>query len=189
MKVQFFPLAQDAAVGSYMTSCATFKFTSFLGWMLTVRTNTVYLMSSLSSLSIVFARKSKWTARSCNKSGSTAGAGVGLSEDSRSLSLPQTRLLFSSSFTHTESCWSTGEGESGFQANFSSSLTHTESCWSSGEGKSGFPANFFSRKCACLLLERANAEGEFLFFRRRITSFTARCRPWLCLEFWWEVCS
>ena len=51
--------------------------------------------SSLSSLSMfVLARKSKRTARSCNKSGSTAGAGVGLSEDSRSLSLPQTRLVF-----------------------------------------------------------------------------------------------
>ena len=99
----------------------------------------------------VLARKSKRTARSCNKSGSTgstARAGVGLSEDSRSLSLPQTRLVFSSFFTHTGSCWSSGEGES------------------------GFPANFFSRKRACLLLERANAEGEFLFFRRRLTGFT-----------------
>ena len=96
------------------------------------------------------------TACSCNKSGSAAGAGVGLwagvglSEDSRSLLLPQTRLVFSSSFTHSESCWS------------------------SGEGKSGFPA-YFSRKRACFLLERANTEGEFLFFRR-LTGFTV-ARP------------
>ena len=35
---------------------------------------------------------------------------------------------------------------------------------------SGFPADFFSRKCSSLLLERANAEGEF--FLRRFTGFT-----------------
>ena len=43
-------------------------------------------------------------------------------------------------------------------------------------GESGFPANFFSRKRACLLLERANAEGEFLYFPRRLTGFTV-ARP------------
>ena len=40
----------------------------------------------------------------------------------------------------------------------------------------GFPAYFFSRKRVCLLLERANAEGEFLFLRRRLTGFTV-ARP------------
>ena len=152
VKVPIFLLALDAAVASYMTAWATFKFTSFLGWMLTVRTNTVYPVLTFVTINVCLGQKSKRTARSCNKSGSTAWAGVGLSEDSRSLSLPQTRLVFSSSFTHTESCWSSGEGES------------------------GFPANFFSRKRACLLLERANAEGEFLFFRRRLTGFTV-ARP------------
>ena len=101
----------------------------------------------------VLARKSKRTARSCNKSGSAAGAGVGFSEDTWSLLLPQERLVFSSSFTHTEL---------------------SESCWSSsGEAKSGFPAYFFSRNRACLFLERANAEGDLFFFRRRLfTGFT-----------------
>ena len=92
--------------------------------------------------------------------------------DSRSLSLPQTRLVYSSSFTHS---WSSGEDESGFLANFSSFFTHTESCWPSGEGESGFPANFFSRKRA-RLLELANQEGEFLFFRLPQTGFTV-ARP------------
>ena len=59
-----------------------------------------------------------------NRSGSAAELGVGFSEDTRSLLLPQERLVFSSSFTHAEL---------------------SESCWSSsGEAKSGFPDNFFS---------------------------------------------
>ena len=103
------------------------------------------LSSSLSSLSKV--------SRNSRRSGSVAGLGVGFSDDTRSLLLPQARLVFSSSFTHTElfkSCWS-----------------------SSGEAKSGFPANFFSRNRACLFLERANAEGDLFFFRRRLyTGFT-----------------
>ena len=110
---------------------------------------------SLSSLSMV-SRTSQRIAclLTDNRSGSEAGLGAGFSEDTRSLLLPQARLVFSSSFTHTGlisvSCWS-----------------------SSGEAKSGFPANFFSRNRACLFLERANAEGDLFFFRRRLfTGFT-----------------
>ena len=39
--------------------------------------------------------------------------------------------------------------------------------FSSGKAKSGFPANFFSRKRACLFLERAKAEGDCFFFRAK----------------------
>ena len=136
-----------------MTARTTCKVLTFFGWMLTVRTNTIdytlltslSLSSSLSSLSRV--------SRNSRRSGSVAGLGVGFSDDTSSLLLPQARLVFSSSFTHTElfrSCWS-----------------------SSGEAKSGFPANFFSRNRACLFLERANAEGDQFFFRRRLfTGFT-----------------
>ena len=112
---------------------------------------TLLTSSSLSSLSMV-SRNSRRIACSCNtnRSGSAIGLGVGFSEDTRSLLLPQERLVFSSSFTHTEL---------------------SESCWSSsGEAKSGFPANFFSRNRACLFLERANAEGDLFFFRRRFFS-------------------
>ena len=112
--------------------------------MLTVITNTDYLVVLTFVTINCLGQKIK---KDC-PSGSTAWAGVGLSKDSRSLLLPQTRLVFSTSFTHTESCLA------------------------SGEGKSGFPANFFSRKRPCLLLERANAEGEFLFFCQRLTGFT-----------------
>ena len=149
MKVPIFHLALDAAIASYMRQREQhLSSPPSLGGCVQLEQTQPTSLSSLSSLSMfVLARKSKRTAPSCNKSGSTAGAGVGLSEDCRSQSLSQTRLVFSSSFTHTESCWSSGEGES------------------------GFPANFFSRKRACLLLERANAEGEFLFFRQRLTGY------------------
>ena len=91
-----------------------------------------------------------------NRSGSAVGLGVG-SEDTRSLLLPQARLVFSSSFTHTEL---------------------SEPCWSSsGEAKSGFPANFFSKNGVCLFLERANAEGDLFFFRRRLLTDFPVVRP------------
>ena len=38
----------------------------------------------------------------------------------------------------------------------------------SGEAKSGFPANLFSGNHAWFFLERANAEGDFFFFHRRL---------------------
>ena len=75
-----------------------------------------------------------------NRSGSEAGLGVGFSEDTTSLLLPQARLVFSSSFTHTEL---------------------SESCWSSsGEAKSGFPANLFSRNRACLPPRTGQRKGR-----------------------------
>ena len=135
---------------------------------------TLLTSSSLSSLSMV-SRNSQRIAWSFNRSGSAAGLGVGFSEDTRSLLLPQARLVFSSSFTHTEL---------------------SEYCWSSsGEAKSGFPADFFSRNRACLFLERANAEGDlFFFWRHLLTGFTVVrpvpcCRPWFCWGFWREVCN
>ena len=108
------------------------------------------------------SRNSRRIACSFNRSGSAAGLGVGFSEDIRSLLLPQAKLVFSSSFAHTEL---------------------SESCWSSsGEAKSGFPANFFYKNCTCLFLEWANAEGDLFFFRRCLfTSFTV-VRPWTLLS-------
>ena len=130
-----------------MTARTTCKVLTFFGWMLTVRTNTIYSAHIIVTI-VTIKGVQKFT-----KVGSVAGLGVGFSDDTSSLLLPQARLVFSSSFTHTElfrSCWS-----------------------SSGEAKSGFPANFFSRNRACLFLERANAEGDQLFFRRRLfTGFT-----------------
>ena len=103
------------------------------------------------------SRNSRKIACSFNRSGSAVGLGVGFSEDTRSLLLPQAGLVFSSSFTHTEL---------------------SESCRSSsGEAKSGFPANFFSRNRACLFLERANAEGDLFFFRRHLLTDFPVVRP------------
>ena len=107
-----------------MTASATFKFPSFLGWMLTVRTNTIYLIVPTIVSINCFGQKSKRTACSCKNSGSTAGTGVGLSEDSRSLIQTQTILVFSSSFTHTEYCWSLAKANLVFQ------LTSIQTCLS-----------------------------------------------------------
>ena len=101
----------------------------------------------------VLARKSKRTARSCNKSGSTV------------LDYPKTP----------------GPCHYHKQDWYFPVPLHTQN----PAGLPGFQANFFSRKRACHLLERANAEGEFLFFRRRLTGFTVvRPATWLCLEYW-----
>ena len=146
VKVPILSLALLAAVAGKLTARTTFKVLSFFGGCLQLE-QTLYTLAlltttslSLSSLSMV-SRISQRIACSLNdnRSGS-AGLGIGFSEDTRSVLLPQARLVFSSSFTHTE---------------------FSESCWSSsGEAKSGFPANFFSRNRACLFLERANAEGD-----------------------------
>ena len=116
--------------------------------MLTVSTNTIYTLAlltttslSLSSLSMV-SRNSQRIACSLNdnRSGSEAGLGVGFSEDTTSLLLPQARLVFSSSFTHTEL---------------------SESCWSSsGKAKSVFPAYLFSRNRACLPPRTSQRRGR-----------------------------
>ena len=135
---------------------------------------TLYTLLTSSSLSMV-SRNSGRIACSLNRSESAAGLGVGFSEQTRSLLLPQARLVFSSSFTHTES---------------------SESCWSSsGEAKSGFPANFFSRNRPCLFLEWAIAEGDLFFILRRLfTGFTV-VRPVTLLPslallgVWLQVCN
>ena len=78
-------------------------------------------LSLLSSLSIfVLSTKSRRIAHWFNRSGSQAGVGVGFYEDTGSLLLPQTRLVFSSSLTNTEllaSCWFSGEAKSVFPGN------------------------------------------------------------------------
>ena len=104
------------------------------------------------------SRNSQRIACSFKRSESAVGLGVGFSEDTMSMLLPQARLVFSSSFTHTE--------------------LSEFCCSSSGEAKYGFPANFFSRNRVCLFLERANAEGDlFFFWRRLLTGFFAVVRP------------
>ena len=123
--------------------------------------------SSLSSLSIfTVSINLRRIARSfIDRSGSESGLDVGSSKDTRSLLLPPTGLVFSSSFTHRES---TASGTPGTVVIL----------FSSGRAKTGFPANFFSRKRACLFLERANAEGDWFFFRRRLlTGFAEVVRP------------
>ena len=80
-------------------------------------------------------------------------AGVGFSEDTYTLLLPQVRPEYSSSFTHTEL---------------------QDTCWSSDKAKSNFPAYFFSRKHICLFLERANVEGNF-FAKPPLTDVTVTC--------------
>ena len=114
-------------VAGHITARTTFKVLSFLGGCLQLEQMlyTLALLTttslSLSSLSMV-PRNSQRIACSFNRSGSEAGLGVGFSEDTRSLLLPQARLVFFSSFTDTEltgSCWSSsGEAKSGFPANF-----------------------------------------------------------------------
>ena len=177
VKVPILSLALLAAVAGKLTARTTFKVLSFFGWMLAVRTNTIYtgtahnhIVVTIVTINSMVSRISQRIACSLNDNSSgSAGLGVGFSENTRSLLLPQARLVFSSSFTHTEL---------------------SESCWSSsGEAKSGFPANFFSRNRACLFLERANAEGDLFFRRRLLTGFFAvvcpvtRCRPWLVWSF------
>ena len=98
-------------------------------YTLALLTTTSLSLSSLSMVCRILQRIA--CSLTDNRSGSEAGLGAGFSEDTRSLLLPQARLVFSSSFTHTGlisvSCWS-----------------------SSSEAKSGFPANFFSRNRASL---------------------------------------
>ena len=122
--------------------------------MLTVRTTAIYASLSLSSLSMV-PRNSQRIACSFNRPGSEAGLGVGFSEDTRSLLLPQARLVFSSSFTDTElsgSCWS-----------------------SSGEAKSGFPANFQEPRVS--LPRMSQRRGRSILPTTTLAGFFAEVRP------------
>ena len=127
VKVPILPLALLAAVAGKLTARTTFKVLSFFGWLLTVRTNTIYTGTTHNHIVVtivtingvqnftkncLFAHRQQVRIRSW--------AWCWIYEDTRSLLLPQARLVFSSSFTHTGlisvSCWSSsGEANLVFQ--------------------------------------------------------------------------